>query len=105
MIGDVSGKGAQAAALTSLVRHTARGVADRGPIRAILDVNDAVRRETQPGTFATVCIGSLRPGPDGVDVTMVVAGHPPPLDRPCRGRDRADPAHRPPGRACSRRSR
>jgi serine phosphatase RsbU (regulator of sigma subunit) len=79
MIGDVSGKGAQAAALTALVRHTARGVADRGPTQAIRDVNDAVRRETRPGTFATVCIGSLTPGADGVDVALVVAGHPPPL--------------------------
>jgi serine phosphatase RsbU (regulator of sigma subunit)/CHASE1-domain containing sensor protein len=79
MIGDVSGKGARAAALTSLVRHTARGVADRGPVRAVEQVNEAVRRETEAGTFATLCVGSLRPGADGVDVAMVVAGHPPPL--------------------------
>jgi phosphoserine phosphatase RsbU/P len=79
MIGDVSGKGAQAAALTSLVRYTARGVADRGPLHATREVNDAVRRETPPGTFATMCVGSLRPGEDGIEVAIVVAGHPPPL--------------------------
>ena len=79
MIGDVSGKGAEAAALTSLVRHTARGVADRGPAEATLAVNRAVLRETEPGTFATLCIGSLRPGPEGVEISIVVAGHPPPL--------------------------
>jgi len=79
MIGDVSGKGAQAAALTALVRHTARGAADRGPADALLAVNRAVLRETKPGTFATACIGTLKPGPDGVEVEIVVAGHPPPL--------------------------
>ena len=79
MIGDVSGKGAQAAALTALVRHTARGVADRGPIEALRAVNHAVLRETAPGTFATLCIGSLEPGPEGVEIAVVVAGHPPPL--------------------------
>ena len=79
MIGDVSGKGAQAAALTSLVRYTARGAADRGPAHAIREVNGAVLRETRPGTFATACIGSLEPGPRGLEIALVVAGHPPPL--------------------------
>ena len=79
MIGDVSGKGARAAALTALVRHTARGVADRGPEGAARAVNDAVRRETAAGTFATACIAALRPSPGGVDLAIVVAGHPPPL--------------------------
>jgi serine phosphatase RsbU (regulator of sigma subunit)/CHASE1-domain containing sensor protein len=79
MIGDVSGKGARAAALTALVRHTARGIADRGPVGATRAVNDAVRRETPAGTFATACIASLRPTPAGIDVGIVVAGHPPPF--------------------------
>jgi serine phosphatase RsbU (regulator of sigma subunit) len=79
MIGDVSGKGAQAAALTALVRNTARGAADRGPARATQDVNEAVLRETPPGTFATICVASLTPDADGVEIAMVVAGHPPPM--------------------------
>jgi sigma-B regulation protein RsbU (phosphoserine phosphatase) len=79
MIGDVSGKGAQAAALTALVRHTARGVADRGPVGVTRAVNDAVRRETPAGTFATACIAALRPSAHGIDLAIVVAGHPPPL--------------------------
>ena len=79
VIGDVSGKGAQAASLTALVRHTARAVADRGPEEAIREINDAVRAETRPGTFATMCLASLRPRPDGVEFSVVVAGHPRPF--------------------------
>jgi serine phosphatase RsbU (regulator of sigma subunit) len=79
LIGDVSGKGAQAASLTALVRHTARAVADRGPAEAVREVNEAVRTETSPGTFATMCLGSLRPTSEGVEIEIVVAGHPPPL--------------------------
>jgi serine phosphatase RsbU (regulator of sigma subunit)/CHASE1-domain containing sensor protein len=79
MIGDVSGKGAQAASLTALVRHTARAVADRGPAAAVAGINEAVERETKPGTFATLCLANLDPSADGTELTIVVAGHPPPL--------------------------
>jgi serine phosphatase RsbU (regulator of sigma subunit) len=79
VIGDVSGKGAEAASLTALVRHTARAVADRGSEEAIREINDAVRAETRPGTFATMCLASLRPGPEGVEISLVVAGPPRPF--------------------------
>ena len=79
MIGDVSGKGAKAASLTALIRHTARAVAERGPAAAVAELNRAVERDTAPDTFATLCLASLAPGPDGVEVAIVVAGHPPPL--------------------------
>lgn len=81
LIGDVSGKGARAASVTALVRHTARAVAERGPREAVLEINDAVRAETPPGTFATMCLASLRPGPEGMEVSIVVAGPPRPIIR------------------------
>jgi serine phosphatase RsbU (regulator of sigma subunit)/CHASE1-domain containing sensor protein len=79
MIGDVSGKGAEAAALTALVRNTARAAADQGPAAAVVAVNDAVGAQTSAGTFATVCIASLHPSARGTDIAIAVAGHSPPL--------------------------
>ena len=79
MIGDVCGSGARAASMTALVRHTARAVAARGPAAAIREVNDALRAETEPGLFATICLGSLEPTDAGIEITIVVAGHPSPL--------------------------
>ncbi len=70
MIGDVSGSGAQAASMTALIRHTARAVADRGPAEAIREVSDALRVETESGTFATMCLGSLDPT-DGLESDRV----------------------------------
>lgn len=79
VIGDVSGKGADAAALTALVRHTARAFAEEGPGAAIEEVNRAIRGETGAGTFATMCICSLDPTPQGTTMSIAVAGHPPPV--------------------------
>jgi serine phosphatase RsbU (regulator of sigma subunit) len=79
VIGDVSGKGAQAAALTTLVRHTARAFAPQGPTTAVREVNRAILREHRSDTFATLCVVSLNPRDGGVDARIAVAGHPPPL--------------------------
>lgn len=76
VVGDVCGKGPEAAALTGVVRHTLRAEAmhlDRpGEMLALLD--GVVAREGA-GRFVTAAVGVL----DGDRLTLAVAGHPRPL--------------------------
>src|SRR4051794_4856546 len=77
-IGDVCGKGPEAAALTALARHTIRAVADRGPADALSLLNDAVMRE-ESERFLTALIGELHAEGDTLVVDMAVGGHPAPF--------------------------
>ena len=78
MVGDVCGTGAEAAAITSQVRYTARALASRvdGPAALLREINAALleRGDTR---FCTAQVVRLRPGPDGVAVTLSSGGHPP----------------------------
>ena len=80
VVGDVAGRGAEAAALTSLSRYTLRtaGKLLGDPIAALEQLNAALRE--QPGlSLVSVCCVLLR-GADGDAVAdLVLAGHPPPL--------------------------
>jgi len=81
LIGDVVGKGAAAAATTSLVRATTQAAVLRGdgPEAALRLVDEALRRRS-PMQICSAVHGRLRPLPGGgVDVLLVDAGHPPPL--------------------------
>ena len=75
-IGDVTGKGAQAAALTALVRHTLRAVSDyeSSPARLLARVDRALRREHKLSICTALCLRLA-----GDRVTLAVAGHPLPL--------------------------
>lgn len=79
MLGDVCGRGATAATTTALVRHTARAVAPLlpGPTAIVAAIDRALaNRPHAHGTdFVTLVYGHLTPGPSGVDVTLVRAGH------------------------------
>jgi serine phosphatase RsbU (regulator of sigma subunit) len=77
VVGDVCGKGPQAAALTALARHTLRATARLGPAGAVARVHDAIRASGEY-TYCTLCCAELRPGPDGIDATVTTAGHPEP---------------------------
>jgi PAS domain S-box-containing protein len=81
VIGDVVGKGPEAAAITSLVRATLQAAVLRGddPEAALRLVDDALRR--RPAVqFCSAVHGRLRPLPGGgLDVRLLAAGHPPPL--------------------------
>jgi serine phosphatase RsbU (regulator of sigma subunit) len=60
IMGDVAGKGLEAAALTSLVKNTIRAYAlepDRPPAGVARLANDAIWRATVPEAFATVLFG------------------------------------------------
>ena len=54
-IGDVCGKGPEAAALTALARYTIRALAERGPAAVLELLNDSVLRDQQdgPGRYLT----------------------------------------------------
>jgi GAF domain-containing protein len=80
MIGDVCGKGADAAAITGLARHTLRTAAmsQWRPRRILVMLNEAlVRNETDE--YCTVAFARLSSMGKRVRVTLACGGHPPPL--------------------------
>jgi serine phosphatase RsbU (regulator of sigma subunit) len=83
VVADVCGKGAAAAALTALIRHTVRAEIDHGhgPAVVLERLNRAMLRASgeRPGRFATVAQAQLTCTPTGATVRLASAGHPPPL--------------------------
>ncbi|MET9630228.1 SpoIIE family protein phosphatase [Lentzea sp. NPDC006480] len=78
-LGDVSGKGADAAVVTSLTRYTLRSAAIDDPEPAgVLQHLNAVLNHTDP-RLCTVIYGRLRPDSTGATVTLATGGHPPPV--------------------------
>ncbi|MFE3719159.1 PP2C family protein-serine/threonine phosphatase [Streptomyces cyaneofuscatus] len=81
LIGDVCGRGAEAAALTGLARHTLRTLLEEGndPGTALSRLNRALRQE-RASRFLTAVVATLTPRPDGTALLSTCsAGHPPPL--------------------------
>ena len=79
VIGDVCGKGADAAAIAGLARHTVRAAAvqERRPSRMLSVLNEAILREDVPeARFCTVCAALVRPNPKGARLTVASGGHP-----------------------------
>jgi PAS domain S-box-containing protein len=85
IIGDVCGKGAEAATLTALARYTLRaagraGTASARRPRAVLgELNEALLREQLGYRFCTVLYASLTPRDARVTVCIATGGHPLPL--------------------------
>src|SRR5215213_9234112 len=88
VIGDVSGKGAEAAAVLALARYTIRAVATREsqPSAVLNGLNEAMlrqRREREDYKFCTVAYARLEMNEgnaeQGVRITVSRGGHPPPL--------------------------
>lgn len=79
IVGDVCGKGAEAAALTALARYTMRAVGDfaRTPEAVLRALNDAMRRQVADYRFVSVVYCQLLA--DRRTLRVVCAGHPPPL--------------------------
>jgi serine phosphatase RsbU (regulator of sigma subunit) len=94
VIGDVQGKGVEAAALTGLARHTVRASAryDTSPAALLQRLNEAILLNIiesgasidRPGTDARLCTAAMarleRRGPQW-SATVSCAGHPSPLLR------------------------
>lgn len=82
-IGDVSGKGAGAAAVTSLTRYTLRAAAafDADPIVVLQNLHTVLSQEFRDtvNQFATVVFGILNPNEGGFEVHLASGGHLPPL--------------------------
>ncbi|MFJ4962734.1 Phosphoserine phosphatase RsbU [Streptomyces sp. ADI96-02] len=81
LIGDVCGRGAEAAALTGLARHTLRTLLEQGTDAgtALSRLNRALRQE-KASRFLTAVVTTLTPQPDGTVLARTCsAGHPPPL--------------------------
>ena len=79
-LGDVCGKGVDAAIVTSLVRHTLRAVTVRlhGPVDALHALNEVLLHHPTD-RFCTVALLRLRRQEGGWEVTMSLGGHPPAL--------------------------
>jgi sigma-B regulation protein RsbU (phosphoserine phosphatase) len=85
-VGDVVGKGVEAAAFTSLARYSVRtaAVVQPGPADVLTAVNEAVRRDLASGDsiYCTIAYGEFISFGDGSPqwkATIALAGHPPPL--------------------------
>lgn len=78
-IGDVCGKGPEAAALTALARNTIRIAAmqARRPKRMLALLNEALLQNNDDQIrFCTATVGRLKVTASGVDVTLSRGGHP-----------------------------
>ena len=79
-VGDVTGKGVQAAALTSLARHTLRVGArfDSRPAALMRLLEDVLNARDEPAPVTVACL-RLSATPSGATAQVTCAGHPPPL--------------------------
>lgn len=87
VLGDVSGKGAEAAAVSAAARYTLRALADpsRSPSETLRTVNTRLIAATEDERHCTLVYGYSRPGPDGLHLTLCLAGHHQPLVRRVTG--------------------
>ncbi len=81
VIGDVVGKGARAAGVTALARHTLRAAAMAGGgLRQMLAMlHRALQAQPAGADTCTVCVATMRVGAGRARLTLALAGHPPPL--------------------------
>ncbi len=101
VLGDVSGKGVDAAVVTALVRNGARALAtslpveERTPAR-VLSRLDVLVDNHETERFCTVALLRVRREAGRLSVSYSSAGHPPLLLRPQGGRPRPVEAQNPP---------
>lgn len=85
LVCDVCGKGPEAAAVTALVRHTVRALADHDarPARLLERLHDQLLRQRGDSRFVTVALARIAPDPDSAEgahtLTVALGGHPCPL--------------------------
>ena len=87
VIGDVQGKGTEAATVTGIARHTIRTAAmRRGPRGSLETLNEALLYgEEHADRFCTVLYGQLETGEGGIHIEFASGGHPPALCRRADG--------------------
>jgi phosphoserine phosphatase RsbU/P len=79
-VGDVRGKGVEAAVVTALARSTLRGISVRlpEPCEGLRALNDALLHD-ESDRFCTVVLSRLRRRPPGWAMTLCCGGHPLPV--------------------------
>lgn len=82
-VGDVAGKGVEAAAFTSLARYSLRAAAvvQPGPGEVLSAVNEAMLRDParHEGLYCTIAYAEFVESDDAWQAVIAVGGHPPPL--------------------------
>lgn len=81
-LGDVCGRGPEAAVTTGLIRHTLRSAVlkVRDPGQLVAMANEVLLRDaTASEGFTTLLCGILRPRPGSARLSLANAGHPPPI--------------------------
>lgn len=81
VMGDVSGRGAAAAALTGMVRYTVRSEAmqEKEPTRILSIVNEAIITQSREDQFCTAIFARIDRTDQGAHLAIVCAGHPEPV--------------------------
>ena len=81
IVGDVAGKGPEAAAVTALARHTLRAASllHDDPAANLALLNRVLYEESGDADFCTVFYARICPGDKGLDLRFANGGHPPPL--------------------------
>ena len=95
MIGDVCGKGPEAAALTSLARYTVRTASDpeTRPSAVLRVLHDSIKAEHTDLRFCTAAllrVDQPENGDGSARLTVSLGGHPPPLILRSDGERRGD---------------
>ena len=87
VIGDVCGKGPEAASLTALARYTLRAVGRQatGPSDALRKLNEAILEQRSDQRFMTALMVQLNVGEHQQDVALSNGGHPSPFLVRARG--------------------
>jgi serine phosphatase RsbU (regulator of sigma subunit) len=77
----VVGKGARAAGVTALARHTLRAaaIAGQSPTEMLGTLHQALHRQPRGADLCTVCLLVLRRAGEGAELNVALAGHEPPL--------------------------
>lgn len=80
-VGDICGKGADAAALTAMVRHSIRALAflEPSPAQILRTVNDVMLSHHLQERFATAILARIDLASPAPRATLASAGHPVPL--------------------------
>lgn len=87
VIGDVSGKGAPAAAVTALARYTLRTAVSNAarPSQALDALNDALLERRRDQEFCSVAVAYVTLTAEGLAVKLSLGGHPPAMVKRASG--------------------